>query len=222
MKNLLFKTLAVTVVMMFVCTSAFAAVLTTEVADNTLTVTVTGLTAGEESTLLVVDEGTKLADVANDTSKIFYVDQVTATDGTATYTIDVKDAGNIDVFSGYTTMAAGDSALFDAVEEEGGDDPVDPPVDPDEPDVPDVPATFIYGDVNNDTEVDLIDAGAIIAKFLNGGDFFDAATGEVYPNGILAANVTVGDEDVDLVDAGAIINKFLNGSPLPVESTTAQ
>ena len=142
MKNLLFKTLAVTaVIMMFICVSALAAELDASVTDNTLTVTVTGLTAGEESTLLVVDEGTKLADVANDTSKIFYVDQITATDGTATYTIDVTDAGDIDVFSGYTTMAAGESALFDAVEEEVG--PGDEKV---------------YGDANMDTSVDFFDA----------------------------------------------------------------
>lgn len=206
MKNLLFKTLAVTVVMMFVCTSAFAAVvLTTEVADNTLTVTVTGLTADEESTLLVVDEGTKLADVANDTSKIFYVDQVTAADGTATYTIDVTDAGDIDVYSGYTTMAAGESALFDAVEEEGGDDPITPP---------DEPATYTLGDVNNDKAVDLIDAGAIIANFLNGADFIDATTNAVYANGDLAADVNV-DSTVDLVDAGAVIANFLNGAEFP-------
>lgn len=215
MKNLLFKTLAVTVVMMFVCTSAFAAVLTTEVADNTLTVTVTGLTAGEESTLLVVDEGTKLADVANDTSKIFYVDQVTATDGTATYTIDVTDAGDIDVFSGYTTMAAGDSALFDAVEEEGGDDPVVPPVDPDEPDVPDVPATYTLGDVNNDTKVNAIDAGLIVDKFLNGTDFVDATTGEIYADGEKAADVNV-DTKVNAIDAGLVVDFFLNGTEFPV------
>lgn len=205
MKNLLFKTLAVTVVMMFVCTSAFAAVLTTEVANNTLTVTVTGLTAGEESTLLVVDEGTKLADVANDTSKIFYVDQITATDGTATYTIDVTDAGDIDVFSGYTTMAAGESALFDAVEEEGGDDPVDPPVDPDEPDVPDVPATYTLGDVNNDGTIDGSDALAVIANFLSGTEFS-------FENGALAADVNK-DETIDGSDALAIIMNFLKGTP---------
>jgi len=217
MKNLLFKTLAVTVVMMFVCTSAFAAVLTTNVADNTLTVTVTGLTAGEESTLLVVDEGTTLDQVASNTDKIFYVDQITAADGTATYTIDVTDAGNIDVYSGYTTMAAGDSALFDAVEEEGGDDPVDPPVDPDEP------ATFIYGDVNNDSTVSVADAGLIVDNFLKGTDFIDSTstTGEVYANGKKAADVN-GDNAISVADAGLVVDKFLKGTAFPVETVTAQ
>lgn len=196
MKNLLFKTLAVTVVMMFVCTSAFAAVLTTNVADNTLTVTVTGLTAGEESTLLVVDEGTTLDQVASNTDKIFYVDQITAADGTATYTIDVTDAGNIDVYSGYTTMAAGESALFDAVEEEGGDDPITPP---------DEPATYTLGDVNNDGTIDGSDALAVIANFLSGTEFS-------FENGALAADVN-NDGTIDGSDALAIIMNFLKGTP---------
>ena len=189
MKNLLFKTLAVTVVMMFVCTSAFAAVLTTNVADNTLT-------AGEESTLLVVDEGTTLDQVASNTDKIFYVDQITAADGTATYTIDVTDAGNIDVYSEYTTMAAGESALFDAVEEEGGDDPITPP---------DEPATYTLGDVNNDGTIDGSDALAVIANFLSGTEFS-------FENGALAADVN-NDGTIDGSDALAIIMNFLKGTP---------
>ena len=180
MKKLLFKTLTVAaVIMMFACVTAFAADLTASVADNTLTVAVTGLTAGEESTLLVVEDGTKLADVASNTDKIFYVDQVTATDGTATYTIDVTDAGNIDVYSGYSTMAAGEDAMFDPVEEEG---PVDEKV---------------YGDANSDTSVDFMDAILVLDYELGlvADDEID----------IVAADANA-DTSVDFMDAILILD----------------
>lgn len=215
MKKFLFKTLSVTMVMMMlVCTTAFAAAISTSVTGNTLTVTVTGLTAGEESTLLAVDAQTVLSTVASNTDAIFYVDQVTATDGTATYSFDITDAGDIDIYSGYSTMAADANPLKASVTQEGD-------ADADSDSDSDADADYTYGDVNNDKAVDGIDAGAIIAHFLNGADFIDSTTNAVYVNGTKAADVNA-DDAVDGIDAGAVIAKFLNGSPLPVESTTAE
>ena len=201
MKKILCSIIAITVVMMMTCTVAFAAEINSSKDGTKLTVTVTGLTAGEESTLLAVDAGTALADVANDTTKIYYIDQVTATDGTATYTFDVENAGDIDIYSGYATMAADDKPLSIIAQE-----PVDPPMPP--------TGDYTLGDVNKDDNVTIADAGLVVDNFLNGTEFLISGTTDVYELGAKAADVNK-DESVTIADAGLIVDYFLNGTPFP-------
>lgn len=87
--------------------------------ENIITVTLSGLTAGEEATILVVNDGvvgvevtenevtrtTTLADVED--TDIVYINQDTiAEDGTATFELDASNATGtkVDIFCGYTSI----------------------------------------------------------------------------------------------------------------------
>lgn len=127
MKKNFCKLMALVVVaLMMMSTMAFANPAVDADDVTATTVTLTGLTAGEEATVLVVKAGTELASLTN--ADIVYIDQVTIdADGNAAFTMDVSaaaDANNnevdkVDVYCGYTSMS-GDalSALGVAVEEE--------------------------------------------------------------------------------------------------------
>ena len=122
---------------------------------TTLKVTVTGLSASEESTLLAVKAGTALSTLEANETAIFYIDQTTATaDGTASYEFSIDGASDLDVYSGYENMAADAQPMKQAVKQEGGDTPT--------------PGEFIYGDVNNDGDIDTLDAAAVIDYWLDG------------------------------------------------------
>lgn len=214
MKKVLCKVLAATsVAAMMVSTVAFAATISKPtVENNKLTVTVTGLGTEEESTLLAVEKGTALSAISGDTSKIFYIDQVTAKDGTATFTFDVENSKDLDIYSGYSTMT--ESAPLNTVYEKGGDTPT-PPTPGDDP-VPGV--DFIYGDVDGSKVVDLADAGEVITYHFN----TTTATFTDTKYGKLAADVD-GSGTVDLVDAGNIINKHFKSSYVfPIEEADAE
>ncbi len=180
---------------------------------NNVTATVSGLSANEESTLLVVKSGTDLSKLDQNEDAIFYIDQATATEGTATYTFSVEGlSGNVVVYSGYESMTANSSPMSKLVEEQGtGDGDSGSSGNPEEP------ANFKYGDVNNDGAVDASDASAIIDNFLNGAAFYDKNTDEVYAYGVQAADVDASNS-VDASDASAIIDYFLSGVKLPVNS----
>lgn len=188
---------------MLLSTTALAApVLKASKEGTTLKVTVTGLSASEESTLLAVKAGTALSTLEANETSIFYIDQTTATaDGTASYEFSIDGASDLDVYSGYENMAADAKPMKEAVKQDGGDTPT--------------PGEFIYGDVNNDKIIDAGDASAVIDNFLRGADFIDSNTEEVYAYGKQAADVT-GEGEIDAGDASAIIDNFLRGAELPV------
>jgi len=123
MKKILFKMLAITLIAVFICTTAFAAEIKTSKVRNFLVVTISGLENGEESTLLVLKEGTEfngMLSIFLDPAKlasIFYVNQTTATNNKAVHTFKIEDAGNIEVYSGYSSMTSDDPMLFKAVDE---------------------------------------------------------------------------------------------------------
>lgn len=204
MKKVLCKVLAMSLAsaMLFSTTALAAPVLKASKEGTTLKVTVTGLSASEESTLLAVKAGTALSTLEANETAIFYIDQTTATaDGTASYEFSIDGASDLDVYSGYENMAADAKPMKEAVKQEGGDTPT--------------PGEFIYGDVNNDKIIDAGDASAVIDNFLRGADFIDSNTEEVYAYGKQAADVT-GEGEIDAGDASAIIDNFLRGAELPV------
>ena len=193
-----------------VCT-ALAAEPAVDVArgDNNTTVTVTASTLQpeEETTILVVDKGATISDAFANTLKIKHIDQVTASDkGVATFKFMYADNAGLDVYVGYATMAADADPVEDVVDEvTTGGDPVDPgPEDPE----------FTYGDVNDDTDVDILDASAIINYYLK-GTAFKTVDNEDYALGVKAADVYT-DGDIDILDASAVINFYLKGTAIPV------
>lgn len=118
--------------LMMMSTLAFAEnpnVDATDVAATT--VTLTGLTAGEEATVLVVKSGTDLASLAN--TSIVFIDQVTIDkDGNAVFTMDISaaaDAENgeidmVDVYCGYTSMEGAALAALNVPVETIVEDPL--------------------------------------------------------------------------------------------------
>lgn len=127
MKKNLCKTLALCLVMLM----AFSVVAYadasmsrgTPTTDGTITISVTGVGASDEVTLLVVPTGTDLSTVT--TESIIYIDQTTAdTDGNAAFTFATPD-GKFDAYSGFTSMTLA-QALSDI--DKGGDTP-DPGTD---------------------------------------------------------------------------------------------
>ena len=127
-KNLLkVLSLAIVAVMAMSCV-AFAAGVEGTYTDGTVTATVTGIGATDEVTILVVPAGTDLAAVTS--ADIIYIDQVTATEGTATFTFSTGDAAEkVDIYSGYTSMDVTSGALSDIYEEIVDPEPVGPTVD---------------------------------------------------------------------------------------------
>ena len=114
MKKNLFKVLSLALVALFAMTCvASAAAVEGIYTDGTVTATVTGIGETDEVTILVVPHGTELASVTSD--DILYIDQVTAADGTATFTF-TSDTEEIDIYSGYTTMDVAAGALSDIYE----------------------------------------------------------------------------------------------------------
>lgn len=197
-----------------VCT-ALAAEPAVDVArgDNNTTVTVTASTLQpeEETTILVVDKGATISDAFANTLKIKHIDQVTASDkGVATFKFMYADNAGLDVYVGYATMAADADPVEDVVDEvTTGGDPVDPgPVDPE------VPA-FTYGDVNDDSNINVSDATAVVQYILKRTPFA-RNDGTAYENGLLAANVTKdADGTVNISDATAIVQYVLKRTPFP-------
>lgn len=122
MKKNLCKTLALCLVMLLAfSTVASAAVISRDTtATDTVTISVTGVGASDEVTLLVVPNGAELASIAAE--NIIYIDQVTAdASGNATFTF-AKPDGKFDAYSGFTTMDVTQGALADT-EKDGGDVP---------------------------------------------------------------------------------------------------
>lgn len=192
MKKNLCKIMAMALVaIMMMCTVAFADAAMGEptVSEQVVTVSLSGLTAGEEATILVVNAGTTLASVTK--ADIVYIDQLTVNEeGGVSFTMDASAAKEtdgkkyVDIYSGYTNMADGASPLsVKNVLVAGSEDP--------NPEI-------IYGDLDGDKVVTLIDANLAL-KF---------STGSNTPNETekIIADVD-GDTIITLTDANLIVKK---------------
>lgn len=125
MKKNLCKTLALCLVMLmaFSVAASAAAISRDTSATDTVTISVAGVGASDEVTLLVVPAGADLASITAE--RIIYIDQTTAgADGNATFTF-ATPTGKFDAYSGFTTMNVADGALSDT---DKGDTP-DPGAD---------------------------------------------------------------------------------------------
>lgn len=153
MKKNLCKIMAMALVaIMMMCTVAFADAAMGEptVSEQVVTVSLSGLTAGEEATILVVNAGTTLASVTK--ADIVYIDQLTVNDeGGVSFTMDASAAKEtdgkkyVDIYSGYTNMADGAAPLSVKNVLVAGTD------------VPPAP-TVIYGDVDGIAGITVNDA----------------------------------------------------------------
>lgn len=170
-----------------------------------VTVTVTTLGSGEETTLLVVPQDVTISQAFADTTKIYHMDQVPAsTAGVATFNFKYSGDGNLDIYSGYATMSATDVPYEGVLDLSGG--------------TGGGAGDFIYGDVNNDGDIDILDASAIINFYLSGTPFYeDVSSKTVYKYGEQAANVYP-DNDIDILDASAVIGYYLQGTDFPVNN----
>ena len=196
MKRNIGKILAMAIVaIMMMSTIAFADAAMGEpaVADNTVTVTLSGLTANEEATILVVTDEVALASVTE--SDIVYIDQLTvAEDGTVTFTLDASAAVPaeptadvyVDIYCGYTNMAdadplSGTAKIYTYV-------------------APEEPSDVVYGDADMSGEIGLNDA--IVAL-----DIYTEAIAAPTDDQLKAADVD-GTEGVTLNDAIMILDKY--------------
>lgn len=187
----------VMVALMMMSTAAFAdaAIGEPAIEEEVVVLQLTGLTANEEATILVVNNDASLAALAN--TDIVYIDQLTvAEDGTVTFTLDASnavanEAGEkyVDIYCGYTNMdvAAGPLTKADVLI-----NPVDAP-------------EYIYGDVNNDTKITTTDA-LMILKVAIGGDLnYEFVVGDVdcdnkttTTDALLTLKVAIGDDSIIL------------------------
>lgn len=148
----------VMVALMMMSTAAFADAAIGEPAleEEVVTVELSGLTEGEEATILVVNDGAALASLAN--TDIVYIDQLTVAEGgTVTFTLDASnavanEAGEkyVDIYCGYTNMdvAAGPLTCADLLI-----NPVDEP-------------EYVKGDADGDGFVNGADLSTIISAIL--------------------------------------------------------
>jgi len=204
MKKNFCKVLAMVVAaIMMMSVAAFADINTPEVAEEIATITISGLTTGEEATILVLNAGTDPATLADDDSNIIYIDQTTVADGKVTFTVDASatkaDADGkkyVDIYSGYSSMT-GDPFKLESVlisGDEGGDDPVTP--------------SIVYGDVDGTPNITLADAIVVL----------EIATGTAASDEIKVAADVDGITNVTLADAILVLERATGStSPFPVE-----
>lgn len=113
MKKNLCKTLALCLVMLMAFSvAASAATISRDTsATDTVTISVAGVGASDEVTLLLVPTGADLASITAE--RIIHIDQTTAgADGNATFTF-ATPTDKFDAYSGFTTMNVADGALSD-------------------------------------------------------------------------------------------------------------
>ena len=182
----------VMVALMMMSTMAFAdaAIGEPAIEEEVVVLQLTGLTAGEEATILVVNNDASLAALAN--TDIVYIDQLTvAEDGTVAFTLDASnavanEAGEkyVDIYCGYTNMdvAAGPLTYADLLI-----NPVDAP-------------EYVYGDVDGDGEITTDDALKILTVALGSTPDYEFVIGDVDCDGetttedaLMTLKVALGD-----------------------------
>ena len=165
--------------------------------EGNINVTVSVTAATEETTLLVIPTNTTIEQAFADTTKVYYINQAAAdAEKTAHFKFTAPTTGDYTIYSGYATMSP-TAEPFEQV--------LDLSAQPPQGDL------FTFGDVNNDSDIDMLVASAIINNYLTGAEFTELSTNEIYSYGEQAADVNE-DEDIDMLDASAVINNYLSGA----------
>ena len=202
MKKVFAKTLAFLALFGMISGSAMAAdPIDVNNDDGRITVKVSTLESGEETSLLVTKGTATIAEAFADTTKVYHIDQVAANgDGVSTFYFAYPDASSgitqLTVYSGYATMAA-------------TDDPYTTVVDESTPPTPG--ASYTLGDVNGDEAVNVADINAVVQYILNGSAFIKTDGVTVYEHGRAAADVNI-DTAVNVDDIIKIVDFILNGT----------
>lgn len=201
MKKVFKKTVAILALLGMVSCSAMAAdPIEVYKDDSTVTVKVTSLESGEETSLLVTKGNATISEAFSDTTKVQHIDQVAAdADGVSTFTFTYSGDGSLTVYSGYATMASTADPYKIVVDEST------PPLTGND---------YTLGDVNGDEKINVSDATAIVQYILNRTPFYNADGSEVYEKGLEAANVNK-DTAVNVSDATSIVQYILNRTPFP-------
>ena len=185
----------VALMMMSTVSFADAAIGEPAIEEEVVVLQLTGLTANEEATILVVNNDASLAALAN--TDIVYIDQLTvAEDGTVTFTLDASnavanEAGEkyVDIYCGYTNMdvAAGPLTKADVLI-----NPVDAP-------------DYMYGDVDGDAVITTEDSLIILKVALGSAADYEEVIGDVDCDGVtttedalLTLKVALGDSSIVL------------------------
>lgn len=199
MKKVFAKTLAFIALFGMISGSAMAAdPIDVYKDDSTITVKVSTLEEGEETSLLVTKGTATISEAFADTTKVYHIDQVAADDeGVSTFSFTYSGTDSLTVYSGYATMAATDDPYTTVVDESTQPTPG---------------AGYTLGDVNGDEKINVSDATAIVQYILNRTPFYNADGSEVYEKGLEAANVNK-DTAVNVSDATSIVQYILNRTP---------
>ncbi len=193
MKKNFCKVLAMVIAaIMMMSVAALADINIPEVAEEIATITISGLTTGEEATILVLNAGTNPATLADDDFNIIYIDQTTVADGKVTFTVDASAAATaedgkkyVDIYSGYSSMTGDPFKLAGVLIS-----------DVEEPELP----TIVYGDVDGNKEIGLNDALLTL-------DIYTEIFADPTEEQIKAADVD-GADGVGLNDALMILDKY--------------
>lgn len=198
MKKVFAKTLAFIALFGMISGSAMAAdPIAVYKDDSTITVKVSTLEEGEETSLLVTKGTATISEAFADTTKVYHIDQVAADDeGVSTFSFTYSGTDSLTVYSGYATMAATDDPYTTVVDESTQPTPG---------------AGYTLGDVNGDTAVNASDVTSIVQYILNGTDFTETDGTTLYKNGRVAADVNF-DEAVNASDITKIVDYILNGT----------
>ena len=198
MKKVFKKTVAILALLGMVSCSAMAAdPIEVYKDDSTVTVKVTSLESGEETSLLVTKGNATISEAFSDTTKVQHIDQVAAdTEGVSTFSFTYSGEASLTVYSGYATMASTAK-------------PYETVVDESTPPTPG--AGYMLGDVNDDKAVNVTDITEIVQFILNGTEF-TRPDESVYPQGEVAADVNA-DKAVNVTDITDIVDYILNGTP---------
>lgn len=164
--------------------------------DGVITVKVSELESGEETSLLVTKGTATIAEAFADTTKVYHIDQVAAkSDGVSEFKFSYAGTDTLTVYSGYATMAATDDPYKTVVDESTQPTPG---------------TSYTLGDVNDDTAVNVSDVTAVVQFILN-GTAFTKVDETPYPQGEDAADVNA-DSAVNVSDVTKIVNYILNGT----------
>ena len=195
MKKVFAKTLAFLALFGMISGSAMAAdPIDVNNDDGRITVKVSTLESGEETSLLVTKGTATIAEAFAETTKVYHIDQVAANgDGVSTFYFAYPDASSgitqLTVYSGYATMAA-------------TDDPYTTVVDESTPPTPG--ASYTLGDINGDANITVTDLTAVV-RYVATGTEFDKDYGEA------AADVNK-DGSVTVTDITMLVSYIVKGT----------
>ena len=194
MKKVFAKTLAFIALFGMISGSAMAAdPIDVYKDDSTITVKVSTLEEGEETSLLVTKGTATISEAFADTTKVYHIDQVAADkDGVSTFSFTYSGADTLTVYSGYATMAATDDPYTTVVDESTQPTPG---------------AGYTLGDVNGDNTINVTDVAAVIQRVVNDTPFKKTVDNVQvdYPEGEQAADVNKSG-DINVTDVSKIID----------------